>query len=513
MNHVSRDRSKSSIDAFHHNMNASSILTQTSESNTCNTCNTCNTYTKIKSIMILSPMNRITIRTKAAISCLLQQSRYFSSSAPNPHASLRGQNSVQLLPSYLRDSRSIQKYHPIQAPNGAIALSVAENPMVEEMITSECNQFIPSGDVDTNGTNSTMPSDQIYYQPTQGRTDVILTMSKFLQGILKLNRPLDTDGIVLGAGCNAVLENLVFCLTELGDGILIPTPYYAAFEFDLVARIGVNVIPVTTMDYSSGDATSPEAYYPTIKAIEAACELAKAQGITPKALLLSHPQNPLGICYPKHIIQDCIDYCRKNEIHLISDEIYAASVYDTTFQSVLQIAKEENEDLGPFVHFVYALSKDFAMSGLRVGVSYTENKDIRYPLQKLNDLCQISSQTQVFVHNMLSHPTFSSSFLQRHAQLLQNRSKKLQSFLHKHNIPFLTPTAGFFLWMDLSQFHTEEHALYLELMKEYGLIFTPGESMKSERSMFFRFVFCAVKDEEFDLALERFYKFIKDKRA
>ena len=46
------------------------------------------------------------------------------------------------------------------------------------------------------------------------------------------------DGIILGAGCNAVLENLCMCLAEPGDAVMIPTPYYAAFEFDLAARAG-----------------------------------------------------------------------------------------------------------------------------------------------------------------------------------------------------------------------------------------------------------------------------------
>ena len=37
-----------------------------------------------------------------------------------------------------------------------------------------------------------------------------------------------------------------------------------------------------------------------------------------------------------------------------------------------------------------------------MGVAYTENEDILFmPLQKLNDLCQISSQTQLLVERML----------------------------------------------------------------------------------------------------------------
>ena len=52
------------------------------------------------------------------------------------------------------------------------------------------------------------------------------------------NTSLDCKGLVLGAGCNVILENLYFCLIEPGDAVLIPTPYYTAFEFEYVARAG-----------------------------------------------------------------------------------------------------------------------------------------------------------------------------------------------------------------------------------------------------------------------------------
>ena len=54
--------------------------------------------------------------------------------------------------------------------------------------------------------------------------------------MLQLDRDMDPEGLVVGAG--AVLEILCLALAEPGEGVLIPTPYYAAFEFDLVARAG-----------------------------------------------------------------------------------------------------------------------------------------------------------------------------------------------------------------------------------------------------------------------------------
>lgn len=492
-----------------------------------------------------------------------------SSSTPKPQieeiSSSRGRNAVSLLPVYLTDARAVTKYHPIDAPNGALQLSVAENQMLEDLLVPAIQKY----SVDDNN-NGNFESDQIYYQPTHGRPSLRDAMASYLERILnfKSHAPtssLDREGLVLGAGCNAVLENLCFCLTEPGDAVLIPTPYYAAFEFDLVARVGLNIVPVNTMEYNSPSFTStpnsiPQSwYYPTVDGLNAAYESAKQAGSTPKILLLSHPNNPLGVCYPKEVVKECIDWARSKKVHLISDEIYAGSVYrktnpltgEDTFQSALTIAtsatdyeekkegsSSENEGLGlgPYIHFVYALSKDFALSGLRVGVAYSENKAIRLPMQKVNDLCQISSQTQQTIEQMLSASSSDDSgfwstdeFLPLNNDRIRERSDRLQLCLEEFNIPNLFGDSALFLWMDLSEFlppssdepgeeseeskDKRERELYLELVQKFGLLFTPGRSMRNELPGYFRCVFTAASDEEFDLGLERIKAYVTAKRS
>lgn len=389
-----------------------------------------------------------------------------------------------------------------------------------------------------------------------------------------------------GTGCNAVLENLCFCLTEPGDAVLVPTPYYAAFDFDLGARIGLTLIPVvsksldaTTLNMNYGSTRKnqsteesnnkckstficPSQYYPTRQSLDSAYNDALSLGHPPKVLLLSHPNNPLGICYPPSVVKECIEWVRERHIHLISDEIYAGSVYrqssssyvdkDSTqnngsFQSILQLAathessisKKTGFGLGPYIHFVYALSKDFALSGLRVGVAYSENENIRLPMQKLNDLCQVSSQTQCTVEHMLNakslipqlnhecdttHATKVSwstdLFLEEGRKRIRERCDRLQQCLLENEIPYIPADSGMFVWMDLSEFLPKltamdfdkmERQLYLELL-ENGLLFTPGRSMRNEFPGFFRCVFTAATDQGFDLALERIAKFVQSRR-
>eukprot|EP00554_Chaetoceros_debilis_P000440 CAMPEP_0194095786 /NCGR_PEP_ID=MMETSP0149-20130528/57008_1 /TAXON_ID=122233 /ORGANISM="Chaetoceros debilis, Strain MM31A-1" /LENGTH=652 /DNA_ID=CAMNT_0038781743 /DNA_START=716 /DNA_END=2674 /DNA_ORIENTATION=- len=509
----------------------------------------------------------------------------------NKLSSARGRKAVSLLPVYLTDARAVIKYHPVDAPNGALQLSVAENQMLEDLLVPALKKFSTEksqSDSHEDGTCMTdemaglFHSDQIYYQPTHGREGLRTAFANYLHRILKLGgkntntgRSLDVEGLVLGAGCNAVLENLCFTLTEPGDAVLLPTPYYAAFEFDLVARANLNIVPIHTIQHSGIDiaiehtdtsfrmnSTIPkEAYYPNRASLNAAYRQALNSGSTPKILLLSHPNNPLGICYPPEVIKECIDWAREKEVHLVSDEIYAGSVYELQddlgedyFHSALALASdyEENKSgeglgLGPYVHFVYALSKDFALSGLRVGVAYSENEEIRLPLQKLNDLCQISSQTQLTVQNMLAAEAegmaegdlnlwSTDEFLPRNHDRIRNRSHQLQACLDECRIPYLPGDSGLFLWMDFSQFLAEaeeseasesvsglnesqegmdkrERALYLELMQEFGLLFTPGRSMRNELPGFFRCVFTAASDDEFALGLKRIREFVVSKQG
>jgi aspartate/methionine/tyrosine aminotransferase len=511
----------------------------------------------------------VTVNRNGAVSSLraFSTSSNQSSSSKSKLSSSRAQNAIALLPTYLLDARSVTKYHPISAPNGALQLSVAENQLSElpvcgvrsvveqqqgvdgsgddcgdggEEMTlvqvlsqlASSNVPRPSDDTATSTSSSslTFEKDMIYYQPTQGSPGLRSAMGKYLHDLLlssssstsSTTATFNPENIILGAGCNAVLENLCMCLTEPGDAVMIPTPYYAAFEFDLVARAGCEIVSVNTLNYhdespptlssstsSNGKKRStipPSFYYPNKASLTNAYNLSiERTSRPPKVLLLSHPNNPLGICYPPHVVEECIEWCRENEVHLISDEIYAGSVYrqtrsgedgggeEDTFVSAMSLASnhKDNEEeggtlgLGPYIHLVYALSKDFALSGLRVGVAYTENPEILVPMQKLNDLCQISSQTQLLVERMLSatvagsdNKKFVDAYLSSNRNNIQTRCDKLQSCLSDVDIPY-----------------------------------TPGMSMRNERPGFFRCVFTAASEEEFELGLERIRKFVAEERG
>ncbi len=78
-----------------------------------------------------------------------------------------------------------------------------------------------------------------------------------------------------------------------------------------------------------------------------------------------------------------MQFCAKHNLHYLSDEIYATSVFKndsypdaTPFKSVLSIAIEGVIDPN-LVHVLYGAAKDFCANGLRLGAFHTRSDVLR----------------------------------------------------------------------------------------------------------------------------------------
>jgi aspartate/methionine/tyrosine aminotransferase len=94
-----------------------------------------------------------------------------------------------------------------------------------------------------------------------------------------------------------------------------------------------------------------------------------------RAVVLTNPHNPLGRCYPPELLEACILFCARRNLHFISDEVYALSTFSSAdfpnrpcvpFTSVLSLDVAAIGGDPSRVHMVWSLSKDFGCNGLRV---------------------------------------------------------------------------------------------------------------------------------------------------
>ena len=92
-----------------------------------------------------------------------------------------------------------------------------------------------------------------------------------------------------------------------------------------------------------------------------------------KALVLSNPHNPLGRCYSRDVLELCFKFCQQHQLHLISDEVFALSVFETQdlpslppFVSVLSVDPDLLGCDKTKIHVVWSTSKDLAATGIRL---------------------------------------------------------------------------------------------------------------------------------------------------
>ena len=75
---------------------------------------------------------------------------------------------MSLLPVYLKDARSVSQYDAVDAPDGALQLSVAENQILQDLLVPVVRRFSSSSssssssdDVDDDDDGTLFQSDQI----------------------------------------------------------------------------------------------------------------------------------------------------------------------------------------------------------------------------------------------------------------------------------------------------------------------------------------------------------------
>lgn len=184
--------------------------------------------------------------------------------------------------------------------------------------------------------------------------------------------PVSPNHIVFTNGVTSLNAICALSLTNPGDGILLGQPIYGSFNGDLRVPSDCQLI------YTSfhGDDTfglDAVAWYEKT--------LLQAQDetrVTIRALLICNPHNPLGRCYSRKTLEALLQFCQKYQIHLISDEVYALSVYGSGdsigFVSVLSIDPVPLGVDPALVHVLYGMSKDFAAAGLRLGCLISQNQ-------------------------------------------------------------------------------------------------------------------------------------------
>jgi aspartate aminotransferase/aminotransferase len=150
------------------------------------------------------------------------------------------------------------------------------------------------------------------------------------------------DSVLITSGVSGGILLSFMALINPGDRVAIPDPYFVMYKH-LCRLLGGVPIYVDT--------------YPDFRLTVERLEEAGAQEA--KVLVLNSPCNPTGMVMPRRDLWRIARWAEKNEVFIVSDEIYRAFCYDSDSPSPASFSDN--------VLLLNGFSKSFAMTGWRLG--------------------------------------------------------------------------------------------------------------------------------------------------
>ena len=402
-------------------------------------------------------------------------------------------------------------FHPTDNPEGAFPLNVAENSVMAGRIQAEFNKILKETE---------LPLWPLKYTSTAGFPETLEVIAQFMRKYFQ-SEAISADKLVLSAGAAASLEVFSFAIANPGDLVVIPAPAYPIYSIDLGIKSGLVRWDLQThhdiSEHSSLALVTPADLDRTWADIQAA-------GKVFKLLLLTSPDNPTGSTYTSAQLEAIADWCIQHEVHLLVNEIYALSQIDTShpeltqdyanpipFRSFAGIMADRQSD---YLHLIYALSKDFAISGMRLGVIHTLNEAMLSGLGNINIPQMASNLVQWLVQELFKRESFIASYVEENQRRITESYLVIVRMLRRLGIPYTPSRGSLFIWADFSAYLSAptaqaEEDFWMQIFRDTQILFTPGTGFQHQKKGLFRIVHTAVPTEHLRIAIDRLEAYLK----
>ena len=301
-----------------------------------------------------------------------------------------------------------------------------------------------------------------------------------------------SDEIILSSGAKNAITNALLVVTDPGDEVLIPKPYWVSYSE--MTKL-VNAVPVPIETNKSND------FKLTADLLEK-----YITGKT-KMLLLNNPSNPTGSVYTKEELLEIVNVCLEKNIYILSDEIYERICYNDKFVSVASLGEEVKN----ITITVNGFAKSAAMTGLRLGYT-ASNKEIAQGISAIQG-------------HLVSHPSLTAQYIgygslkyckndiDNMVNTYKSRRDLITSKLNTMKyVDYIYPHGAFYVFIDLSQVakkykYNESFSIEFcdEFLSKYDVAIVPGKAFGTDEYVRISY---ACSEKEFLEGLNRLENFI-----
>ena len=307
------------------------------------------------------------------------------------------------------------------------------------------------------------------YGPTQGIAPLIEAIAAKLanQNGIAIQ---DRRQIVVTTGSNMAFHLAVLAITDPGDEIILPTPYFFNHEMT-VSLASCRTVCVPTLPSNHLDVAAMQA----------------AITNRTRAIVTVSPNNPTGAVYGEEELRAIHSMCRERGIFHISDEAYEDFVYD----GVAHTSPGAFPESARHSISLFTLSKAYGFAGWRMGYMVIPEAliDDVYKAQDTLTICPPIINQFAALAALEAGPSYANRHL---IEIAETRGKVLQQLHALVPACTVTPAAGAFYFF--IKVRTNKSAYYLaeKLIEEHGVAVIPGEAFGVTEGCYLRVAYAAL---------------------
>ncbi len=324
------------------------------------------------------------------------------------------------------------------------------------------------------------------YKPVEGIPSLLTVIAAKLQTFNSIK--INTDNcIVVTAGSNMAFMNAILAITNVGDEIILNTPYYFNHEMAITMAGCHPVLIETDENYQ----LRPDAI---------------AQAITSKtkAVVTISPNNPTGVVYSQTALQEVNQICRDRGIYHISDEAYEYFTYN----GVKHTSPAAFPDSSEYTISLYSLSKAYGFASWRIGYMVIP-KHLLVAVKKVQDtnlICPPVISQYAALGALQTKPDYLRNHIQAIAQVRELVINSLQTL---EGLCKIAPAEGAFYFFLKVNTEIDTFELVKRLIQEHQIAVIPGTTFGMHNGCYLRVAYGALQKQTAKEGIERLVRGLK----
>jgi len=297
---------------------------------------------------------------------------------------------------------------------------------------------------------------------------------------------INSDNVIVSNGGKQSILTAFLSILDPGDEVIIPAPYWTTYP-EAVKIAGGTPVFIETEKSNN--------FKVTVEQLE------KSKSKNTKMLVWCSPSNPTGVVYSKEEAEEIYEWIFKNDLWILSDELYEHLVYEGETSPSPAIYDPELKN----TIIVNGVSKSYSMTGWRVGW-LIGNKSVIGLGKKIQSQAtsNVSNVSQLAAEAAL----LNGLEVTNEMKIAFNRrrlfaTEKINSI---PNLNVVDSTGAFYLFVDVGHYCSGKNGLNTSeefcdwLLENYFIAFVPGEVFGTPGFMRLSY---ALSDEDLDSGLSR----------